>query len=111
MARDGIGDRCQSRDTYVTGTGIDGTLVERDLLNGTERTILPSGLLKAQIAYRADGRTLLIIGAQPSATRASLFQVTANGELTTLISGDSTIADLQVVSGGRQLVYGIGGRS
>jgi hypothetical protein len=100
-----------ARAAYVTGTAMDGALVERDLVSGTERTVIGAGLLKAQVAYDADGRTLYVVAGEAGATRALLYPRHARRRTDDVVPRDSTIADLQIVSGGRQLVFGIGGRN
>jgi hypothetical protein len=99
-----------SRAAYVAGTGPDGAVTERDLATGTERVIADGGLQKAQLAYRADGKTLIAVAAPRGSTRTEVFQATANA-FEPLVRADSSIADVQVVNGDKALVYAIGSRS
>lgn len=99
------------RAAYVTGTGADGDVIERDLTSGIERTLTAGTLRVAQLAYSIDGSSLFVVGANTGATRTRLYQLAAGRPEMVLTESDSVIADVQIVAGGRQLVFGLGGRN
>jgi Peptidase family M28/WD40-like Beta Propeller Repeat len=99
------------RAAYVTGSGTDGAVVERELSSGAERTLTAGTLRVAQLAYSIDGSSLFVVGATAAASRTRLYQLAAGRPEMVLVESDSVIADVQIVAGGRQLVLGLGGRN
>ncbi len=87
-----------------------GDLIIRDLASGKEDVVPTGNLLKADVAWTADGRSLLFIGADPAdLTRSDIYQV-APGSAPRRVSAEAGYkVGLTVGANGRTLLYQITG--
>lgn len=85
----------------------DSRIVLIDLASGQEQSVEYGGLVKAELAFSADGQVLYIVAAaRNGAAQTEIFgRSIESGRTTRLTSGPGSKISPQAVPGGRQLVY------
>lgn len=90
----------------------DARIVVRELASGRERVLEDGGLVKAELAWSADGETLYVAGAKPGETdRSDIYAFGASGPPRKVTGGAGVKGDPIVAPGGRYLLYSVSGRS
>lgn len=91
---------------------IGARVMVRDLSSGAEHALNDVGLLKSTLAFSSDGRTVFLLGAKPEdEARTDIYALSDAAPPALLAAGEGVKAGLQVVRGGKFLVFDIGGRS
>jgi len=81
-------------------------IVMRDLASGQERRLEDDGLLKAALAFSADGREIYFVGAAESDTAANqIYAVSDSSKPRALTSGPGFKTGPIAVPGGKYLIY------
>jgi dipeptidyl aminopeptidase/acylaminoacyl peptidase len=87
-------------------------IILRDLASGSEQRLEDDGLLKAGIAFSADGREIYLAGGKESNTASNeLYVVSTTGKPRALTSGPGFKTNPIVVPGGKFLIYAISAQS
>ncbi len=87
-------------------------VILRDLTSGREQHLEDDGLLKAGIAFSADGREVYMAGGRDSDTAAGeIYALSATSKPRALTTGPGFKTGPMAVPGGKYLVYGISSQS
>jgi hypothetical protein len=87
-------------------------LLLRDLPSGKEQRLDDDGLLKAGLAFSADGREVYFAGAKESDTTSNeIYAIAATGKPHALTSGPGFKTNPIVIPGGKYVVYTISAQS
>ena len=90
----------------------DARVVVRELSSGRERTLEDGGLVKAELAFAGDGRSVYVVAARDGEPgRTDIYALTGSGAPAPVTAGAGYKGGVIVAPGGRYLVYSITVRS